>query len=123
MRLLFVNHLSNAFESLRGNRLRTGLTILGVTIGVASITVILSLSGGATKIITDQVGELGGAVAVDLHIALEGAAGHFHGGRRSALELQHSAVAAVQGRIVQHLDIGADTVVHQDSRTAAAFYA
>lgn len=64
MRLLFANHLSNAVESLRGNRLRTGLTVLGVTIGVASITVILSLSGGATKIITDQVGELGGAVAV-----------------------------------------------------------
>ena len=64
MRLLFLNHLSNAFESLRGNRLRTTLTILGVTIGVASITIILSLSGGATKIITDQVAELGGAVAV-----------------------------------------------------------
>lgn len=64
MRLLFANHLANAFESLRGNRLRTTLTILGVTIGVASITIILSLSGGATKIITDQVTELGGAVAV-----------------------------------------------------------
>mgnify|MGYP001944400371 CR=1 FL=1 len=59
-----MNHLSNAFESLRGNRLRTGLTVLGVTIGVASITIILSLSGGATKIITDQVSQLGGAVAV-----------------------------------------------------------
>lgn len=64
MRLLFINHLSNAFESLRGNRLRTGLTILGVTIGVASITIILSLSGGATKIITDQVRDVGGGVAV-----------------------------------------------------------
>ncbi|MDB5177234.1 MAG: putative Efflux transporter, permease protein [Candidatus Saccharibacteria bacterium] len=64
MPLLVSNHLANAFESLRGNRLRTGLTILGVTIGVASITVILSLSAGATKIITDQVNELGGAIAV-----------------------------------------------------------
>ena len=64
MRLLLSSHFSNAFESLRSNRLRTGLTILGVTIGIASITVILSLSGGATKIITDQVEELGGAIAV-----------------------------------------------------------
>lgn len=64
MRLLIANHLSGAFESLRGNRMRTGLTILGVTIGVASITVILSLSGGATKIIADQVEELGGGIAV-----------------------------------------------------------
>ncbi len=64
MRLLIANHLTNAFESLRGNRLRTGLTILGVTIGIASITVILSLSAGATKIITDQVDQLGGTIAV-----------------------------------------------------------
>ena len=64
MPLLVSNHLVNAFESLRGNRLRTGLTVLGVTIGIASITVILSLSSGATKIITDQVNELGGAIAV-----------------------------------------------------------
>jgi putative ABC transport system permease protein len=64
MPLLISNHLVNAFESLRGNRLRTGLTILGVTIGIASITVILSLSAGATKIITDQVDEQGGAIAV-----------------------------------------------------------
>lgn len=64
MRLLLSNHIANAYESLRGNRLRTGLTVLGVTIGIASITVILSLSGGAAKIITDQVDQLGGTIAV-----------------------------------------------------------
>lgn len=64
MRLLLSNHLGNAFESLRSNRMRTGLTVLGVTIGVASITIILSLSGGAAGIVRDQVHQLGGAVAV-----------------------------------------------------------
>lgn len=64
MRLLFINHISNAVESLRSNRMRTSLTMLGVMIGVASITLILSLSGGATKVITDQVAELGGNIAV-----------------------------------------------------------
>lgn len=64
MPLLLANHLANAYESLRSNRMRTGLTVLGVTIGVASITVILSLSAGATKIISDQVDQLGGAIAV-----------------------------------------------------------
>lgn len=64
MRLLLVNHIENAIESLRNTRTRTGLTMLGVTIGVASITLILSLSGGATKVITDQVAELGGNIAV-----------------------------------------------------------
>ncbi len=64
MPILIGNHLRNAFESLRGNRLRTGLTVLGVTIGITSITIILSLSAGATKIITDQVDQLGGSIAV-----------------------------------------------------------
>ncbi len=64
MRLLLANHIANAFESLRSNRLRTTLTVLGVTIGIASIVVILSLSTGATRIITNQITETGGAIAV-----------------------------------------------------------
>ncbi len=64
MRLLIANHIANALESLRSNRTRTNLTMLGVTIGVASITLILSLSAGATKVITDQVDELGGNIAI-----------------------------------------------------------
>jgi putative ABC transport system permease protein len=64
MPILIGNHIANAYESLRSNRLRTGLTVLGVTIGVASIMVILSLSAGATKVITDQVQEIGGTLAV-----------------------------------------------------------
>lgn len=64
MRLLVINHIANALESLRSNRLRTSLTIVGVTIGIASIIVILSLSAGATKIIADQVDQHGGTVVV-----------------------------------------------------------
>src|SRR6185503_19390405 len=64
MRLLLTNHLRNALDSLRSNRLRTGLTVLGVTIGIASIVVILSLSAGATHLITSQLTQAGGAVAV-----------------------------------------------------------
>lgn len=64
MRLLIANHISIALESLRSNRMRTRLTMLGVTIGIASITLILSLSGGANQVITDQVDDLGGNIAV-----------------------------------------------------------
>jgi len=64
MRLLIANHIAIARESLRSNRMRTQLTMLGVTIGVASITLILSLSGGANQVITNQVEELGGNIAV-----------------------------------------------------------
>lgn len=64
MRTLFVNHLQNARQSLRSNRLRSVLTMFGITIGVASITTILALSGGASKIVGDQVEALGGNIAV-----------------------------------------------------------
>lgn len=64
MRFLFVNHIENARQSLRSNRMRSNLTMLGITIGVASITTILSLSGGASKIVSNQVDALGGNIAV-----------------------------------------------------------
>lgn len=64
MRLLLGHHLTNAYESLRSNRMRTGLTILGVTIGISSIVVILSLSAGAAQIVSNQVDQLGGTIAV-----------------------------------------------------------
>lgn len=64
MRFLFINHIQNAQQSIRSNRLRSFLTILGVTIGVASITTILALSAGANKIVSSQVDALGGNIAV-----------------------------------------------------------
>ncbi len=64
MRLLLINHIQNAYQSLHSTRMRTGLTMLGIGIGVASITLILSLSGGATKVISDQIADLKGNIAV-----------------------------------------------------------
>lgn len=64
MRLLFLNHLENARESLRSNRVRTLLTTLGITLGVACMTTILALSSGASKLIDDQVEAIGGNIAV-----------------------------------------------------------
>ncbi len=64
MRLLTLNHIQNAHQSLKSNRMRSTLTMLGITIGVASITTILALSAGASKIVSDQVDALGGNIAV-----------------------------------------------------------
>jgi ABC-type antimicrobial peptide transport system permease subunit len=64
MRILLLNHIQNAAQSLRSTRMRTALTMLGVTIGVASITAILALSGGAVTVISKQVDQLGGNIAI-----------------------------------------------------------
>lgn len=64
MRLLVQDHIANALESLRSNRMRTLLTCLGVAIGVASITAVLALGAGISSIIGKQIGALDGNIAV-----------------------------------------------------------
>src|SRR5438552_8469716 len=48
-----------SLESLRANRMRTLLTMLGVIIGVASVVALLSLGGGVSTSISNQVQGLG----------------------------------------------------------------
>ncbi|GAC1639284.1 MAG: ABC transporter permease [Herpetosiphon sp.] len=48
-----------ALESLRANKLRTFLTMLGIIIGVWSVVSLLSIGNGAQKYITDQVRSVG----------------------------------------------------------------
>lgn len=57
-------HIQNARDSLRTTRSRTLLTVLGVTIGIASITAILSLASGINSVIGKQVSDLAGNIAV-----------------------------------------------------------
>jgi ABC-type antimicrobial peptide transport system permease subunit len=64
MRILLINHIETARQSLHSNRSRSFLTILGVAIGVASITAILALSSGVNQIISKQVEALGDNIAV-----------------------------------------------------------
>jgi ABC-type antimicrobial peptide transport system permease subunit len=52
---LYLDHIENAYNSLRRNRGRTILTTLGITIGITSITCILALSGGVSKMIYQQI--------------------------------------------------------------------
>jgi len=44
-----------ALRSLKGNKTRSGLTILGIVIGVAAITTIVSLGQGAQNLIVGQI--------------------------------------------------------------------
>lgn len=64
MRILIGHHLENALRSISSSRIRSLLTMLGVTIGVASIVAILSLGSGANKIIDNQINNLGGNIIV-----------------------------------------------------------
>ena len=57
-------NIENALESLRANRLQTFLTMLGVMIGISSVVIIFSLSGGVSSMISNQIMSEGGALVV-----------------------------------------------------------
>ncbi|MBQ8984806.1 ABC transporter permease [Candidatus Saccharibacteria bacterium] len=64
MALLLRTHYNLAKESIRQNRTRSFLTCLGIAIGVASIILIMSLSGSIDNIISTQVKNLGADLIV-----------------------------------------------------------
>ncbi len=64
MRFLLFEHYRTATESLRRTRMRTFLTILGIAIGIASITIILALSSGVTNMLHEQTKAIGKDIAL-----------------------------------------------------------
>ena len=64
MKILVKNHFENATQALRANRGRTCLTIVGVAIGIASITMVLSLTGGFNHLFGDGSNQSSTPVAI-----------------------------------------------------------
>jgi putative ABC transport system permease protein len=55
----FTRVLRETFTSLSANKLRTGLTVLGIVIGVAAVVAMLSVGQGAQNSITSQINSIG----------------------------------------------------------------
>ena len=53
------NALILALRELRRNVMRSFLTMLGIIIGVAAVIILVTLGGGATKQVTEQIASLG----------------------------------------------------------------
>ena len=56
--------LSTAFKGLRATKSRSGLTILGIVIGIGSIILMMALGNGAEQLILNQIGGLGAETIV-----------------------------------------------------------
>lgn len=57
MKLL--NIIKMAFKNIKSNKLRSGLTMLGLIIGIASVIVLVGIGTGATDSVTESVQSLG----------------------------------------------------------------
>jgi putative ABC transport system permease protein len=58
--------LSNAMRGVAANKLRSGLTILGLTIGVASVIVLIAVGNGSSKAVQERIEALGSNVLLVL---------------------------------------------------------
>jgi putative ABC transport system permease protein len=56
---MLTNSLILALREIRRNVMRSVLTILGIVIGVAAVIVMVTIGGGATAQVTDQIASLG----------------------------------------------------------------
>jgi len=56
---MLANVLLLALRELRRNVMRSFLTMLGIIIGVASVIILVTLGGGATRQVTEQISSLG----------------------------------------------------------------
>jgi putative ABC transport system permease protein len=67
-----------AWSGLTANKLRSGLTILGMTIGVASVIVLIAVGNGSSKAVQSRIQSLGTNVLIVQSI------GGFRGGARAS---------------------------------------
>ncbi|MBI3166458.1 MAG: ABC transporter permease, partial [Chloroflexi bacterium] len=55
----FTQAILEALESLNGNKMRSGLTVLGIVIGVAAVIAMLAVGNGAQASITGSISSIG----------------------------------------------------------------
>ncbi len=67
-----------AWGGISANKLRSGLTILGMTIGVASVIVLIAVGNGSSKAVASRIQSLG------TNVLLVQASGGFRGGARAS---------------------------------------
>lgn len=57
--LRLLQSIKMAMRSIRGNKLRSFLTMLGIIIGVSSVIVLISIGQGSSKAVAEQMNQLG----------------------------------------------------------------
>ena len=81
--MTFTQALLEAIESLNGNKMRSGLTVLGIVIGVAAVIAMLAIGNGAQASITGSISSIGTNLLFVFRGGNEGPGGPGGGGGRS----------------------------------------
>ena len=92
---------SESFRAISSNKARSGLTVLGIVIGIASVIALLAIGQGSTNSITSSI-ESTGANLLTVGPGFSRTAGPVSGGRGSARTLtveDATAIATDVGQI------------------------
>jgi len=108
------NALLLALREIRRNVMRSFLTILGIVIGVAAVIIMVTLGGGATVQVTQQIEDMGSNL---LHVR-PGQRGRGPGGTRSTADMLELADAEAIAREISGLAAVAPNV----SKSTQAIY-
>jgi len=99
--------LREIFWAIAGNKARSGLTILGIVIGIASVIALIYLGQGAKNSITQSIQSIGS----NLIIVMPGAqrtSGGFSAGRGSASTLTYEDAEAIKTEIANIKGVAPD---------------
>src|SRR5215475_14095855 len=87
------------FEAVRSHRLRSGLTVLGILIGIAAVILTVGLGEGAQADVRDQINALGSNLLI-ISPGSTTSAGGFRGGFGSASTLTATHASALTSKSV-----------------------
>lgn len=97
--MLLADIIFETFNAIKANKARSGLTVLGIVIGIASVIAMLAIGTGAQKDITDKIEGIGS----NLLMVMPGAQKNFgyavRGGGASAQTLTMDDAEAIQEKI------------------------
>lgn len=95
--MIAIDILQETFWSLSANKVRSGLTILGIVIGIASVITMVSIGQGAQNSIADRIQSIGSNLIVVSPGSQSG--GGFNQGRGSAQTLTADDADALRSEI------------------------
>ena len=84
-----------AFASLRANKLRSLLTMLGIVIGVAAVIAMVALGNGAANAVKDRIARLGTTMLqINPQRVQQGGDRHYDGGEADVCRRQGDRASA-----------------------------
>lgn len=94
----FLTIIKISLRAIRANKLRTGLTVLGIVIGIASVIIVYSAGEGINGLVMSQIESFGGTDLIETEVRAPT-------GKKGMAAEQQSAMAIAQGAQITTLTL------------------